>query len=92
MSIVKINVIHTHLLQTALEALIEEFRTIVGPERPFAFVIDSGSYGKLCGKKYVRPAFRVQLEPLSNQDLAITVGVCCVPVRIAELPGAVQNC
>ncbi len=92
MSIVKINIINTHLLQTTLETLIEEFRTVVSPPSPRPVFVDSSSQAKLCGKKYVSPTLRVQLEPLSEQDFAITVGICGVPVRVAELPGAVQNC
>lgn len=33
----------------------------------------------------------MQLEPLSDQDLAVAVAVGSVPIRIAKLPGAVQK-
>lgn len=91
MDVEEINVIDAHLLQTALEALVEELGAVVGRDIPLALVVDCEFDTELGGHEDVGATLRVQLEPLSDQDLAVAVAVGCVPVRIAELPGAVQK-
>jgi len=89
--VVEINVIDAHLLQTALEAFAEELGAVVGRDVPLALVVDCEFDAELGGQEDVGATLGVQLEPLSDQDLAVAVAVGCVPIRIAELPGAVQK-
>jgi hypothetical protein len=89
--VVEINVIDAHLLQTALKAFTEELGAVIGRDVPLALVADCESDAELGGQEDVGATLGVQLEPLSDQDLVVAVAVGCIPIRIAELPGAVQK-
>lgn len=91
MDVVEIDVIDAHLLQTAIEAFFEEIGAVFGRDVPLAVILDSEFDAELGGQEDVGTTLRVQLEPLSDQDLAIAVAVGRVPARIAEFPGAVQK-
>lgn len=91
MGVVEINVIDAHLLQTALEAFAEELGAVVRREVPLTLVVDCEFDAELSGQEDVGATLGMQLEPLSDQDLVVAVAVGCVPIRIAELPGAVQK-
>lgn len=91
MNVVEINVVHSHLLQTALKTFVKELGTVVDREGPFALVGDCSLDAELGGQEDVGTTLGVQLEPFSNQDLVIAVSIGRVPVCIAELPGPVQK-
>ena len=91
MDVEEINVINTHLLQTALETFGEELEAVVSRDVPLALVVDCEFDAELSGQEDVGATLRMQLEPLSDQDLAVGIAVGCVPIRIAELPGTVQK-
>jgi DNA-binding transcriptional regulator LsrR (DeoR family) len=87
----EVNVVNAHLLQAALEAFAEEFGAVVGADVPLALVVDGEFDAELGGQENVGAALGVQLEPLADQGLAVAVAAGRVPVRVAELPGAVQK-
>lgn len=89
MGVVQVDVIDAHLLQTALEALVEELGAVIGAESPLALGGDGRLNAKLGGEEDVGATLRVKLEPLADEGLAVAVGVGRVPVGAAELPGAV---
>ena len=91
MGVQQINVIDAHLLQTALEALVEEFGAAVRPDDQPFLGVDSCPEAELGGQEDVGATLGMQLEPLSNKDLAVGIAVCCIPICVAELPGTVQK-
>lgn len=91
MDVVEIDVFDTHLLQAAFKALVEELGTVVGPDIPLALVVDGEFYAEFGSYEDIGATLWVQLEPLPDQDLTVTVAVRCVPVCVAQLPGPVQK-
>lgn len=73
--IVQVDIVNSELLQARLAGLLGVFRSAVDGSLVGAVRLDLCRNAKLGGQEDVGTAFRVQLEPLSDEDLRVAVGI-----------------
>lgn len=89
--IVQVDVVNSELLQACLAGLLGVFRCAVDSSLVGAVRLDLCRNAKLGGQEDVGTTLRVQLEPLSDQDLRVAIGIRGIPVSAANLPCVVEH-